>query len=592
MLTMPDCRISGLRNTNNSSGLTSQAKGNNFKVLKNILSMKKNFLLSQTISGLFKKAGKGFFVLALTLTIALNSLAHTAQPFVFGCVTPGQNMTIDAVITNAGASTYYQWQFRDNSGNWRCFVNGTNTINGVNFTVSGATLAATANNAPLLTINSVTTALENVFVRVLMRDNAYPVCNTSSSSGHNNTGDVYGGDDQALNETKYLRLHVFASMTICPPNAYACTGNLLVTTGGAYYGGFENISFNSGTNSYTRSNFGAGLASSDFSFGTGNGTYQDINNPYAKNTSFTRNIAPHTGNYQMVVEGSTTLTNRVWYKSAAVQNGNQYRFDVWAVRVNSTDPIIELRAGSTLLATFDMSTVAVGTWKLIHGTYTATSTGSIEFSIRDGRSGGNNDFSLDDICLSVCTNCAALPLHQLDLRAYLQGNNVNLKWVAENEMGTESFVVERSTDGLNYSSIASKAPSGPVNTPTEYQHGDDIQGLGSSIIYYRIKATDREGRYAYSNIATVRLNKTAGVQVWPNPFGDYVNITYNSSANTKVDVSVVNSLGKIVKQSSYTVSRGLNQISVNGLETMSSGIYFIRITDKNTNEVYIQKISK
>lgn len=556
--------------------------------------MKKNFLLSQTISGLFKKAGKGFFVLALTLTIALNSLAHTAQPFVFGCVTPGQNMTIDAVITNAGASTYYQWQFRDNSGNWRCFVNGTNTINGINFTVSGATLAATANNAPLLTINSVTTALENVFVRVLMRDNAYPVCNTTTTSGHNNTGDVYGGDDQALNETKYLRLHVFASMSICPPNSYACAGNILAS-GANYYGGFEYIDFNSTTNAYTPHNFDAGMGSTDYSraAGTTNKTYQDINNPYAKSATYTRNIAPHTGNYQMVVEGSSTTStssDRVWYKTTGVTNGNQYRFDAWVVKIDATNPIIELRAGTTVLATVDMTSQAIGAWKLIHGTFSATSTTNVTFAIRETT--GSKNFALDDICLSVCTNCAALPLHQLDLRAYLQGNNVNLKWVAENEMGTESFVVERSTDGLNYNSIASKSPSGPVNTPTEYQHGDDIQGLGSSIIYYRIKATDREGRYAYSNIATVRLNKTAGVQVWPNPFGDYVNITYNSSANTKVDVSVVNSLGKIVKQSSYTVSRGLNQISVNGLETMSSGIYFIRITDKNTNEVYIQKISK
>lgn len=557
--------------------------------------MKKNFLPSQAFNGLFKKAYKGCLVLALTLTIAVNSFAHTAQPFVFGCVTPGQNMTIDAVITNAGAQTYYQWQFRDNSGNWKCFVNGTNTINGVNFIVSGATSALVANDAPLLTINAVTTALENVFVRVLMRHNAYPVC-VSSASGHTNTGDTYGGDDQALNETKYLRLHVFASATICPPNAYACAGNILVNAG-AYYGGFEAVTFNAGTNAYTSTNFAAGNGSTDYTLGAGttNKTYQDINNPYAKSATYTRNIAPHTGNYQMVVEGSgttSTATDRVWYKTTGITNGTQYRFDVWVVKIDATNPIIELRAGTQVLATVDMTSIAVGTWKLVHGTYTATTTNaSFVFSVRETT--GSKNFALDDICLSVCTNCAALPLHQLELRSYLQGNNVSLKWVAENEMGTESFVVERSTDGVNFSQIASRAPSGPLNTPTEYQQSDDIQSLSSaSVVYYRIKAIDREGRIAYSNIATVRLNKTAGVQVWPNPFGDFVNITYNSSASTKVDVSVVNSLGKVVKQSNYSVSRGLNQISVNGLETLSSGIYFIRITDKNTNEVYIQKISK
>lgn len=548
--------------------------------------MKKNLLPLQAFNGLFKKTYKGCLVLVLSLTIAVNSFAHTAQPFVFGCVTPGQNMQIDAVITSAIANTFYHWQYKVGAGSWTCFVNGVNNINSVNFTVSGAT-GTGANDAPLLTINAVTTALEGVLVRVLMGDGADPCVVTTP---------VWGGDDQALNETKYLRLHVFASATICPPNAYACAGNILVNAG-AYYGGFEAISFNSSTSVYTSTNFAAGNGSTDYALGAGatNKTYQDINNPYAKSATYTRNIAPHTGNYQMVVEGSATTSttgDRVWYKTTGVNIGTQYRFDVWVVKIDATNPTIELRAGTQVLATVDMTSIAVGTWKLVHGTYTATATNaSFVFSVRETT--GSKNFALDDICLSVCTNCAALPLHQLELRSYLQGNNVNLKWVAENEMGTESFVVERSTDGVSFSQIASRAPSGPLNTPTEYQQSDDIQSLSSaSVVYYRIKAVDREGRIAYSNIATVRLNKTAGVQVWPNPFGDFVNITYNSSASTKVDVSVVNSLGKVVKQSNYSVSRGLNQISVNGLETLSSGIYFIRITDKNTNEVYIQKISK
>jgi hypothetical protein len=312
------------------------------------------------------------------------------------------------------------------------------------------------------------------------------------------------------------------------------------------------------------------------------------------NTGFTRNIAPHTGNYQLVVEGSTTLTQRAWYKTTAVTSGTQYTFAVWAVRVDGTDPIIELRAGTQLIATFDMSTQPIGTWKLIQGNFTASSSTNVTFGVRDGRSGGNNNFSLDDICLRVCTTgCFTLPLHQLNLNAYLQGNNVSLKWIAENEMNTSNFVIERSTDGSTFSEIGSKLPVGPLNTPTEYVFTDNILNMQTvSIVYYRIKAMDNDNRYAYSNVAPVRLNKTAGVQVWPNPFNDFVNITYNASANTKVDVSVVNSLGKVVKQSNYNITRGLNQIAISGLETFTSGIYFIRITDKNTNEVYIQKISK
>lgn len=552
--------------------------------------MKQNFLPSWAFNALMKKVSKPVIALALILTISLNSFAHRIDGYTVGCNIPGSNMVINAIVNSAAAGTFYHWQYKVGAGAWTCFNNGVNNINGTNYTVSGASRSGgPADAASTLQINNVTTALENVLVRCIMGAVSDPCTNPGQ--------DIWGGDDEALNETKYLRLHVFASMSICPPNAYACTNNMLVTSGSParFYGGFENIDIAAG-GAYTRNNFGSN-ASTDYTFqesGVTTKTYSDANNPAAKSATYTRNIAPHSGIFQMIVEGSstsTTTTDRVWYKTVNVANGSQYRFDVWVARIDATVPSIQLRANTTVLTTFNTTVASIGNWSLVHGVYTATATGPVTFSIRATTL--NTNFSLDDICLSLCTSCGALPLHQLSLRSNLQGNTVNLKWIAENEMGTDKFVIERSLDNVNFDEIAVKTPSGPLNTPTEYQLMDNVQSLsGVNVVYYRIRAQDVEGRYAYSNIATVRLSKSAGVQVWPSPFAEFVNISYNAANNTKVDVSVVNGLGNVVKQNSFTVTRGVNQIAMSGLETLSSGIYFIRITDKNTNETFIQKISK
>ncbi len=551
--------------------------------------MKTIFTSLQALTGRTKKVRKVLLIALFAITFSFKGSAQTAQPFVFGCAISGIPITIDAIITSANASTNYHWQYKAGDGSWTCFINGVNIINGTSFAVSGA-IGTGANDAPLLTINVAGFDLENVLLRVLMGDGADPCVVTKP---------VWGGDDEALNETKYLRLHVFSNAAICPPNAYSCIGNKLIS-GNDYYGGFENISFNALTPVYTRNNFGGMFASSDFSFGTTTGSYQDINNPYAMNTGFARNIAPHSGNYQLVVRGSTSNTARSWYKSSVpVITGSQYAFAVWAVRVDDTNPIINLKittaaGAATTLITYDMSLEPIGSWKLIQGKYTVPpNTTSVTLSVNDSKPGGLNNYSLDDICFRECTNCATLPLHQFELKASLQGSNVALKWIAENEMNTSAFIIERSTDGINYNPVGSKAPSGPVNTPTEYKHTDDIHSLPlTGFVYYRIKAMDNNSRFAYSNVTTIRLNKTASVQIWPNPVDSYVNITYNSSANTKLDISIVNTLGKIVREINYSVYRGLNQIMIADLETLPSGIYFIRITDKNTNEVHLQKISK
>lgn len=543
--------------------------------------MKPSSLLCTALTGRIKKFHRSVLSLVLFSGIAINSFAHHVETFTFGCVTPGQNMQIDAIVVAAPADTWYQWQFLDNSGVWQCFINGSNTINGVSFIASGATAANVANDAPLLTINSVNSALENVIVRVLMRSGG-PPCNAPP-------GTTYGDDDP---ETKYLRLHVFAISTICPPDSYLCEGNQLSNLLG-YYGGFESKTYDVGTATYTSTNFGAGIASSDYTFGDVPGSYADVNNPYAIFFDFATKLAPHTGNFQLVVRGSANTTDRAWYKSVAVTAGTTYAFTLFAARVDGTDPLINLTVNGLTVQSYDLSLQPVGNWWRIAGQYTATSTGNIIISVGDGRAGGLNNYTIDDICFRVCLNCSPLPLHNLELRAALQGNTVDLKWTTENEVNTSTFVIERSTDGSNYNEAGLKAAAGQTSSVTQYQTTDDIQALlSSNVVYYRIKAVDIDGRFTYSNVATVRLSKKAGVQVWPSPFGDDINITYNANANTKIEVSIVNSIGKVVRQSNYSVSRGLNQVSVNNLGSLSSGVYFIRITDKNSNEVYMQKLVK
>ena len=186
-----------------------------------------------------------------------------------------------------------------------------------------------------------------------------------------------------------------------------------------------------------------------------------------------------------------------------------------------------------------------------------------------------------------------LPLHTLDLTAVLHEARVSLRWIAENEMNTNKFFIQRSFDGANYSDIGTKVVAGQVNTPTEYEFFNDIQNQAlHNIIYYRIKAEDNIQRFAYSNIASVRLSKITGIRVWPNPFLNDISISYNGLSNGKADIRIVDNSGKVVWQSVFEISRGINQLSIKGLQTLPSGYYFINITDRGTNQSFVQKLIK
>lgn len=193
----------------------------------------------------------------------------------------------------------------------------------------------------------------------------------------------------------------------------------------------------------------------------------------------------------------------------------------------------------------------------------------------------------------ISTLSGTLPLHTLDLTAVLQDTKVSLTWLAENEMNTSKFVIQRSIDGANYTDIGTKVPSGQVNTPTEYDFITDIQNLSMySIIYYRIKAEDNIQRFAYSNITPVRLGKITGIRIWPNPFLSDISLTYNGISNGKADVNITDNNGKIVWKDVFSISRGINQFTIAVAAQLPPGIYFISITDRNANKRFVQKLTK
>ncbi len=127
---------------------------------------------------------KALLVFALVFLMqASNAFAHVVDYFTTcGYVCSGSSLTVNAHVSATNSSTRYNWQYKDNSNTWKCFVNGNNTINGTSYSVSNATATGQLSNGPLLTVQNATSALNNVYVRLLMADGSSP-CSASTTWG-------------------------------------------------------------------------------------------------------------------------------------------------------------------------------------------------------------------------------------------------------------------------------------------------------------------------------------------------------------------------------------------------------------------------
>lgn len=117
-------------------------------------------------------------------------------------------------------------------------------------------------------------------------------------------------------------------------------------------------------------------------------------------------------------------------------------------------------------------------------------------------------------------DAAALPVEWLAVSAeVIKNSEVKVNWSTATESQNERFVVERSSDGERFTSIAGLDAVGnsPVRQDYTYTDEDPLEGFN----YYRIQQQDFNGMDTYSSIVSALVIKTAEeeeiVVLYPNP---------------------------------------------------------------------------
>lgn len=111
-----------------------------------------------------------------------------------------------------------------------------------------------------------------------------------------------------------------------------------------------------------------------------------------------------------------------------------------------------------------------------------------------------------------------LPVELADFQARVVENSVHLSWVTSSELNNDFFTVERSEDGETFTGIGEHISGKGTTVQTQHYAAIDMNPIkGTS--YYRLKQTDFDGTFTYSNVIPVTYEgpNIASMQVFPNP---------------------------------------------------------------------------
>ncbi|MES2567304.1 MAG: lamin tail domain-containing protein [Bacteroidota bacterium] len=113
------------------------------------------------------------------------------------------------------------------------------------------------------------------------------------------------------------------------------------------------------------------------------------------------------------------------------------------------------------------------------------------------------------------SNAMVLPIELLYFNANYNGKYVDLNWATATEINNDYFTIERSGDGLNFESLLKVKGAGNSTNQINYSVTDEEPINGIS--YYRLKQTDFDDNFSYSNIVSVTSKIEEEYKIYPNP---------------------------------------------------------------------------
>ncbi len=164
-----------------------------------------------------------------------------------------------------------------------------------------------------------------------------------------------------------------------------------------------------------------------------------------------------------------------------------------------------------------------------------------------------------------------LPVEFASFTGKIVGDNAELTWITAQEEDNDFFEVQRSLDGVNFSTVGYVDGSGTTSSAMTYQFSD--ASLSEGVIYYRIKQVDFDGAFDYSNIISLRSSTQLGLVAYPNPFDQSTTLLVEGGSDQFVTLTITDMTGRIRL---VTKAQTGDQVSL-GAE-LPSGFYIVEAT--------------
>jgi hypothetical protein len=182
-----------------------------------------------------------------------------------------------------------------------------------------------------------------------------------------------------------------------------------------------------------------------------------------------------------------------------------------------------------------------------------------------------------------------LPIQLTLFEGVCINNKVQINWQTASETNNSNFTIEKSLDAYNWDVIAIVPGAGTSNELLNYSVTDEE--ANTALHYYRLKQTDFNGKYTYSDIIAVAscLENKFDMAVANNPVHNLMTVLINANNSQSTSLFVKDVMGRSIIEKEIDINDGNISLKID-VSTFSNGIYFVGLISGTNSKNIIRKI--
>jgi hypothetical protein len=182
-----------------------------------------------------------------------------------------------------------------------------------------------------------------------------------------------------------------------------------------------------------------------------------------------------------------------------------------------------------------------------------------------------------------------LPVKFLGFNVVKKNNDGLITWQIENESSiTDRYEIERGLNGVDFKKVYTVFPKNNGSSTNSYDLTDanlTAQNASGGIFYYRIKQIDKDGKFVYTSIKSLRLtSKAIALSIFPNPVKNFATISIDIEKDTKGTITINDASGKQIQNIQLALFKGSNIKKIN-LTNLAAGSYILKVQTATETEI-------